>query len=292
MKRALFLVLVFSLVASNRAVAEETPPDTGPGGPPPPTETTPPSSREAVTPPTTGEPAPGATAAEIPKNQEWPEKMYGIGVVGNYNIFPQALLRAFTLAAKEKNFHVHSWAAGLQFVVRWLKKADVTVRLMFQSYGLKDGNWLGSGHDWDEMDYTEFHTMNFLFMDVSGTGYTKLAKQFYLAYGGGVGLGWVMGKVYTSSSYTNGIAGSACSRSNYSDPSQCHPVGVTCSKGGCKQSDLTSQHEKEAVPPAMAALNLHLGLRYDFFRHLSMKFETGLFLPGFWYFQLALTAFF
>jgi hypothetical protein len=107
-----------------------------------------------------------------------------------------------------------------------------------------------------------------------------------------------MGKVYTSASSTGGTGTTPCTRNNYSDASQCHPAftqPVTCTKDGCPRSDMglaVGRQREKNVPPALPAINANLGLRYDFFRHLSMKFDTGLFLPGFWFFQLALTGFF
>jgi hypothetical protein len=293
MKRCLVVLAVFSCLGLGTARADEVPPSTGPrpseletgpgtapGAPP----TAPP---EATRP---GGELPDAGDTGVPGKKAWPEVMYGLGVTGMFNIFPHALLAAFTEAAKNKSFNAYSWAAGLQFVRR-KKLMDMTVRVMFSSYRISDGNWLGKGHDFSEMDYTEFHNMMFVFADITWTWHTRLAKQFYLAYGAGIGVGYMPGKVYTTPS-------TGCTRENYGDARLCQPSGLpvgSCTKDGCARSALEAhplREREKSVPPVLPALNALIGLRYDFFRHLSMRFDTGLFLPGFWYFQLGLTAFF
>lgn len=299
MKRIVTIVAAsFFLLASNAALAapgdSETPPSTGAGDSKPPADRPaddkpPPDDRPAAdstTPPKDGGHLPGAGDPFKPGPKKWPTVMYGLGASAMMNIVPHFLLGAFTEAAVNKKYSVYPWAAGIHFVRR-KKLMDMTVRVMFGHYGVSDGNWLGKNHDWTEVDYTEFHNMNFLWADITWTWHTRIANHFYLAYGVGIGVGWVMGKVYTTPS-------EGCTASNYHDTRSCHPTGMLCDGDSCPRESLATHplREKESVPPVLPAINGHIGLRYDIFRHLSLKLDTGLFLPGFWFFQLSITAFF
>jgi hypothetical protein len=294
---AMIVVASVFLLASTVALAapgdSETPPSTGAGDAKPPANDKPSADDKpppgATSPGKDGGHLPGAGDPFKPGPKKWPTVMYGLGVSAMMNIVPQFMFRAFTEAAVHKKYNFYDWAAGIHFVRR-KKLLDMTVRVMFGHYGVSDGNWLGANHDWNEVDYTEFHNLNFLWADITWTWHTRLAKRFYLAYGVGIGIGWVMGKVYTTPS--NG-----CSASNYSDtsPGQCSPgPPAVCDGTSCTRESLADHpdREEETVPPVLPAISGLIGLRYDLFRHLSVKFDTGLFLPGFFYFQLSLTAFF
>ena len=276
--------------AARPAVDAAAPADPGTEGSAPPPAAPP---REVDAPPAAGEappdggPLPGERDPDTPGPQPWPKVMYGLGASGMFNIVPHFFLRAFLEAAKSPSYGMYQPAFGIHFVRR-KGLMDMTVRVMFGFYDLADGNYLGRGHDFDETDYTEFHDMNFLWADITWTWHTRLAKRFYLAYGAGIGIGWVTGSVYTTPS-------EGCTRDNYGDARDCKPSGLICDKDGCDRADLKTHplREKEgSVPPVLPAINALIGLRYDFFRHLSMRFDTGIFLPGFWYVQLGLTAMF
>lgn len=296
MKRIVTIVVAsLFLLASTAALAapgdSETPPSTGAGDDKPPADDKaaaddkPPP--DATTPARDGGHLPGAGDPFKPGAKKWPTVMYGLGASFMLNIVPQFMLGAFTEAAVNKKYNVYPMAAAIHFVRR-KKMLDMKVRVAFGYYGIRDGNWLGANHDWSEVDYTEFHNVNFLWADVTWTWHTKLAKRFYLAYGVGIGIGWVMGKVYTTPSM-------GCTSSNYHDTRLCKPDNAVCDGSSCTRESLatlTLREREKSVPPVLPAINGHIGLRYDIFRHLSITFDTGLFLPGFFFFQLSATAFF
>lgn len=266
--------------------AERPPGTPGSEADKPPATTSPEEKPPAsTTPPAGGGELPGTGDPTVPGKKPWPEVIYGVGINGMFNIVPFFFLEAFTKGHQSKHYGVYQPAAGIHFVRR-KKNMDMTVRVMFGWYDLKDGNWLGRGHEWDETDYTEFHDMNFLWADISWTWYREVAKNFYIGGGAGIGVGWVTGSVYTTPS-------EHCNAENYSDCRVCKPSTWVCDQGGCERGQPHPLREKEKdVPPVLPAINGHFALRYDFFRHLSMKFDTGIFLPGFWYLQLSLTAMF
>ena len=217
--------------------------------------------------------------------------MYGLGASAILNIVPQFMLHAFTKAAVNDKYNVYPWAAGIHFVRR-KKLLDMTVRVMFGHYGLRDGNWLGANHNFDETDYTEFHNMNFLWADITWTWHTRIAKGFYLSYGVGIGIGGVIGKVYTTPSI-------GCTSDNYSNVRQgsgCAPsLPAVCDGRSCTRDSLAThpmREQEKSVPPVLPAINGTIGFRYDIFRHMSIKLDTGLFVPGFFFFQLSTTFFF
>jgi len=244
----------------------------------PPDQAPPPSEA----PPKTG-PLPGATDVAAPVHK--PTVRYGVGLNYQFLIVPQFFLHAFTEAAKSSGHNLYRHTFGAHFVRR-KKNLDIIVRLMFgfMMGSSDDGNWLGRGHEWDELDYTEFHNLNFLWADATFIYHWEVAKGLFLGLGGGIGLGWVMGSVYTTSSSLNGT-GAPCNGSNYSNCSQCHPSGAVCDKNGCRRSSLENNPDRDKsnkIPPVLPALNGVFSVRYDFWRHMSARLSTGIFLPGLW----------
>ncbi len=234
---------------------------------------------------------PGTLDNSPPKDASAPSVLWTLGANYQFLIVPHFLLAGFLEAAKSPSHSLYKHGFGLHFSRR--KKAlDMVVRLMFgfMMGSGDDGNWLGKDHDWNELDYTEFHDLNFLWADVTFIYNWEVAKNFYLGVGGGIGLGWVMGKVYTTPSSLNGT-GTPCDSSNYSDCSQCHPSGAQCSSSSCKRASLVNNPDREksgSVPPVLPALNGVFSMRYDFWRHMSARLNTGIFLPGFFSFDLSL----
>lgn len=240
-----------------------------PGADLPETEAPPPASPSG--------PLPGELDTTPPEYLQKPSTLYGIGLNYQFLIVPQFFLKAFLRAAKSDDHNLYRHGFGAHFVRR-KKNLDIVVRLMmgFMMSEKDDGNYLGRGHEWDETDYTEFHDLNFLWADVTFIYNWEVAKNFYLGAGGGIGLGWVMGKIYTTAS-------TGCTSSNYDDCTLCRPTNSTCTTSNCDR-DSIKQHpdrEKAKVPPVLPALNGVFSMRYDIFRHLSARVQAGIFLPGF-----------
>ncbi len=228
-------------------------------------------------PPSAG-PLPGAADTTPPKYFDRPSTLYGIGLNYQLLVVPQFFLKAFLRAAKSNSHHLYRHGFGAHFVRR-KKNLDMIVRLMFgfMMSEKDDGNYLGRGHDWDEVDYTEFHNLNFLWADITFIYNWEVAKNFYLGVGGGIGLGWVMGKVYTTGS-------EGCTSSNYDNCTACRPAGAVCTSSKCDRDSFRNNpdREKARVPPVLPALNGVFSMRYDIWRHMSARVQTGIFLPGFW----------
>lgn len=246
--------------------------------------------------PSAGEPSgplPGSSDKAPIKAPSKTSAYYGVGANYQFLIMPQFFLKAFLQAAKSNNHNFYLHAAGAHFIRR-KGGLDIIVRVMFGPKWMTekdDGNWLGRGHDWDELDYTEFHDLQYLWADVSFVYNWQLAKGFYIGAGGGVGLGVVFGKVYTThSSYEGGSTD--CSSSNYSNCSLCHPSGARCDKNGCERSSIVNNPDREKskdVPPVLPNLHGVLSFRYDIWRHTSVRLGTGIYLPGFWFMDLSVS---
>lgn len=252
-----------------------------------------PAARPAEKPPEPAGPLPGATDTKPPKPaRAKPPVVYGVGANYQFLIMPQFFLRAFLRAARSSSHNLYRHAFGAHFVRR-KASLDIIVRLMWGRFMTKDddGNWLGRGHDWDELDYTEFHNLDFLWADVTFIYHWKITKGLFFGLGGGIGLGVVFGKVFTTESYINGDPATPCDQSNYSNCSVCHPAGASCTSSRCDRSSIQSNPNREKskdVPPVLPALNGVLSLRYDIWRHTSVRLTTGIFLPGFYMLDLSL----
>lgn len=233
---------------------------------------------ETEVPPSAG-PLPGAADTTPPAHLDTPSTLYGVGLNYQLLVVPQFFLKAFLRAAKSNSHHLYRHGFGAHFVRR-KKNLDMIVRLMmgFMMSEKDDGNYLGRGHEWNEVDYTEFHNLNFLWADVTFIYNWEVAKNFHLGLGGGIGLGWVMGKVYTTGS-------EGCTSSNYDDCTACRPAGADCTSSKCTRDSLKTNdanREKARVPPVLPAINGVFSMRYDIWRHMSARVQTGIFLPGFW----------
>jgi hypothetical protein len=264
-----------------RPTADSSPPA---GGVETPEESAPPPADKS-----TG-PLPGAQDTALPKKDK-PAVLYGVGLDYQFLIVPQFFLKAFLKAAKSDDHNLYRHGFGAHFVRR-KGNLDMVVRLMFGFFmsSQDDGNWLGRGHGFDEIDYTEFQDLNFLWADITFIYNWEIAKNLYFGAGGGIGLGWVMGQVHTTESYANGTPGSPCSSTNYDDCSICRPISgcaSNCTADGCDIDKSCPSREKEKVPPVLPALNGVVSLRYDIWRHTSVRLNTGIFLPGFWMMNLS-----
>lgn len=191
-------------------------------------------------------------------------RKFGFGVEFRQNMVPEFFLNLFMRAAHE----VNTPSYAMKFIYR-TKNTDVIIKGSYWAINAPDGNWMGIGHDWEDMEYTEFKDFRFAWGQVNVMWNQPLITGLYFIYGGGIGAGAVMGDIYTTPAYN-------CTADNWRN-------ATTNPLGGCWHMNNSPEREKEDVPRVMAALEATLGLRYDLFSNVSFKLETGLFLPGFWH---------
>ena len=190
-------------------------------------------------------------------------RKFGLGVEVRQNIVPEFFLNLFMRAAHE----VATPAYSAKFIYR-TKTTDVIIKGSYWDIKAPNGNWMGIGHDWEDMEYTEFQNFKFVWGQINVVWNQPLITGLYFIYGGGIGAGAVMGDIWTTPAYN-------CTADNWRDATT-NPIS------GCWHSPLDPEREKEDIPRVMAALEATFGLRYDLFSNVSFKLETGLFLPGFW----------
>jgi hypothetical protein len=251
-----------------RAQSDEPPP---PGGGPMKIDL---NAREE-TPPGIGAPRP-APVADVGKYQ------LGARVRGIF--VTHAMLSPYL--AGDTGSSMESWSVGLEFIYRH-RSYDVVTSLDFSWLDVHDGNFLAAGHDATlDTHYIEFRNLSFLSADVSIIGHHKFLPWLELRYGGGLGLGWVPGDVF---SVNNGSAGCAMAPK---DPAQCYPINIGAINGrptAEQQATLDKQrndgktdtagdphfHASADKPPVMAVVNLLMGLRFYPHPRVGITVEVG-----------------
>lgn len=183
-----------------------------------------------------------------------------------------------------------SMSGGAQFEYR-TPSYDVVTSLDLSFIDVADGNFLGVNHDASVdthyLQFGPFGQLDFLSVDVSLIGHHWLTNWLEIRYGGGVGLGAVLGDVKIINN------GTQCTQQNFLDGTKCYPVSPTVgpiplgqpdTEGKLKQTEngATSdtaqdphRHVSSDKPPAMAVVNLLIGLRFKVQRHVAFDVELG-----------------
>jgi hypothetical protein len=176
---------------------------------------------------------------------------------------------------------MESVSAGLEFIWR-RPKFDVVTSLDFSYLDVRDGNYLASGNPANlDTKYVQFRGLSFLSADVSVIGHNKLGKWLEIRYGGGLGLGVVLGDVLVTNNFTG------CTRENASNIAACHPQGVDLTapdkeaqlkateNGQTDTAQNPHRHVTKDKPPVMGVVNLLVGLRFNFHKRMAAQVEVG-----------------
>jgi len=182
---------------------------------------------------------------------------------------------------------MESWAVGLEFIYR-RPKYDVVTSLDFSWLDVKDGNYLGAGHDPSlDTHYVQFRDLSFVSIDVSIIGHHKFLPWLELRYGGGVGLGYVPGDVLLTNN-----SDQVCNAQTAAHPDQCYPIapGIGAIKPDDPNFEQKLQQTQNGVkdtaqnphrhvsgdkPPVMGVVNLLVGLRFYPIPRLALTYEIG-----------------
>ncbi|MFI5288331.1 MAG: hypothetical protein ACHQ17_01710 [Polyangia bacterium] len=186
----------------------------------------------------------------------------------------------------QTNSGMSSMSGGAEFVYH-RASYDVVTSLDLSFINVQDGNFLGVNHSADVdthyLQFGDFGQLTFLSADVSIIGHHDFTDWFQLRYGGGVGLGAVLGDVKIIND------GPQCSQQNFHNVNQCFPVTVgPLGQAGAEQklkatengttSDSAQdphRHVSGDKPPVMAVVNLLVGFRFKVQRHLAFDVEVG-----------------
>lgn len=179
-----------------------------------------------------------------------------------------------------------SMSGGAEFVYH-RATYDVVTSLDLTFLNVQDGNFLGVNHQADVdthyLQFGDFGQLSFLSADVSIIGHHDFTSWFQLRYGGGVGLGAVLGDVKIINN------GPQCTQQNFKNINQCYPVTVgplgapgaeaklKATENGTTSDSAQDPHRHVSgdKPPVMAVVNLLVGFRFKVQRHLAFDVEVG-----------------
>jgi hypothetical protein len=199
-------------------------------------------------------------------------KKLGVGFEVRENVIPKFFLGLFL-----KGSHpIVSPSYSLRFIIR-AKKVDIIIKGSYWNVDPKDGVYLSGTYDWGLADYVNFKKFKFYWAQLSLLWKKKISDGFYFTYGGGVGVGYLDTELYTTPAQ-------GCTPSNYEN------VSTSTRYLGSKYCYRDTYKEfwtSQSVPKGMAIFEGTVGLRYDVSKDVTLKFETGLLLPGFLHTTLA-----
>jgi len=293
---AFVMSLVTAAVARPAAAADgaegaapegaSTPPaDAAPAVPAPSPSPLPPSS------PPPGDPAAGespAVSAGVPmvaaSTQTAQVARYGLGARFRATSVPKWLLGLFL----DESVPLSSYTGGLEFFRR-SGNFDLVIGVAYQNLSPKDGNWLGAGNPPDtDTDYIQFRNLASYSVDAAFILHTEFNEYVGIHYGGGVGIGIVVGKMLRTSNMAPGCQdnpGSVtdCFPSKLCNVGPCTEGQLHASEGGSDSSDNPSRFSDKHVPAAYPIINLVTGLdvRLPSVPGLAVKIDLGYFLPYF-----------
>jgi hypothetical protein len=209
---------------------------------------------------------------------------YGLGLRTRVTSIPKWLLGAFL----DQSVPLTSYTVGLEGFRR-TGNFDFVAGLAWQALSPSDGNWLGKGNlPSTDTDYVQFKGLGAISFDVGFVLHTALTRVVGVHYGGGVGIGFLTGKVLRTSD------GSAGCGTNPGSAVDCHPV--VCATGPCTESQLaatespfgsdtatTPSRFKQTLPTVYPIVNLLTGLdfRVPSVPRLDLKVDLGFFFPYF-----------
>lgn len=172
---------------------------------------------------------------------------------------------------------MESFSTALEFAYR-RPRVDVVTSLDWSALNLHDGNYLAKGRpaelDTHYVQFGSFGQFSFLSLDVAIIGHYPVRRWFELRYGGGFGLGLLLGDVRLTNNSTN------CTIANAGSPDSCHPVSPTIGpivpgSAGFEDKlrateDATAvdtaqnphRHVTSDKPPVMVVINAVLGIRF------------------------------
>jgi hypothetical protein len=153
---------------------------------------------------------------------------YGGGARLRWVTVPSWLLNIFTA----RNVPLSSWATAVE-LFRRKGGFDFALAFGYQNMSPPDGNWLGKGNvAATDTDLVQFRSLAIWTIDASFVWRNWFSRSFGIHYGAGLGLGIVTGELLRTSST------GACATTG--DPSQCHPLNVSCPNGVCNEQQLVS----------------------------------------------------
>lgn len=190
-------------------------------------------------------------------SQAKPEVRWGVGLRLRYVVIPRFLLEQFWQEVKSSSTNP---GFGVD-VVRRRGDFELSFGFEYESLSGEDGFWLEKGDDavspGQTPDFVEFNDFAWLTLDASFIFHKQLTDMLALRYGGGFGLGLVLGDVRQTDA--------VCSARNINDPGVC-------------MIDPNAQQVNDPAdtPPVFPVVNLTLGAQFRPVDQILINFEVGL----------------
>ncbi len=199
------------------------------------------------------EETPVATTSEGGEDLLAEKTMVGVGLrIRNVRV-PKGLIELFVEEAGQSSGSSEI-GFGLE-VARRKGDFEVQFGLEYDKIYMKDGFWVDKGDTVppDEPDFVEFEGFGWVTAEVTFMNHTQLAKQFAIRYGGGAGIGIMLGDVYRTDMM--------CVTSDFD----------TCFDYGGE-----NQHSPYNIPPVMLVVNAIIGVQIRPVDKVFINIEGGL----------------
>jgi hypothetical protein len=207
-------------------------------------------------------PAVAPTVEESPRGVH-KQKTIGVGARFRVVSVPKWLLNLFL----DHSTGMTSVGVGGEFILHRRTDFDVVFGLEYENISPANGLYQEKGDDpnvpGQYPDFTEFDSFAFLSVDASFVWHTKLSKIVDLRYGAGIGLGLVLGDIYsTDTDCGRGPKAGHVTLSDLDSASTCPIIpGAT--------------REKKDVPPVVPVVNLLVGTRIKATDNIVINVELG-----------------
>jgi hypothetical protein len=187
---------------------------------------------------------------------ELPQKTYyAVGTRIRWIAVPKFFLSLFF----KESIPAHNPGVGLEFIRR-KAELDLIASLWWAGYMTKSGNFWYKEDPIQDTEYIE-NSLSLLILQVDFLFSHSFKDWFAITYGGGAGLGFVLGNLVRTDTYTGDIASKRpkCPSPNYSP-----------SDSGCQ--DYNKKWDKWPVAPWV---NVLLGARFKPHRHIVARIDFG-----------------
>jgi hypothetical protein len=203
------------------------------------------------------EPPPAAAVSGDTEEEELdPDRArWGVGARVRYVTIPNWLLELFLDHAT----HLSSYSVAGE-IIRRKGDLDIVISIDWTSGAAENGLYLEKGDNPNiaPPDYTEFDGFGMLSADVSFVWHARVHERVQIRYGGGIGVGLLLGEIYQ----TDTLCPGGTTADDLDDPNHCTQFTAT-------------RHVDEDVPPALPVVNVLLGARIKLADQMSMNLEGG-----------------
>ncbi len=186
-----------------------------------------------------------------------PKARYGVGLRLRYVTIPKFIIEQFF---EEVTAGISSPGVGIDFVRR-KGNFELTVGIEYESLNGTDGFWLEKGDDGvtpgETPDFVEFNGFGWVTLDANFVFHKPLGNsKFSLRYGGGFGLGLMLGEVLQTDS--------VCTSRDING-------------GGCMKDPNAQQANDPAdIPPVFPVVNVLLGAQFRPTPQVVINAEFGI----------------